>query len=231
MVALIPIVIKGISDVLQFLKQRQVSQSLADLWTASIGTGEWISWFATFVTDVFGAARGGEDASEQWAANARDGMVKIGDDLKAITEHTYQTVIPHSLSWLDGHIFQTGISPLRREAASMEKEIGTVTGEVNALRIWRTHKADPDLNSYVAFRGWFDKWPTDVLNTWHEWFAHPHNFALWAAPPLIGPLVSYLAAPEHKQTRDNLGLIVLDSWSEDTRTAWERLLQFMVTEQ
>jgi len=48
---------------------------------------------------------------------------------------------------------------------------------------------------------------------------------------MIGPLVSYLAADEHKQTRDNLGLIILDSWTEDTRSAWEAWLRFMVTEQ
>jgi len=45
---------------------------------------------------------------------------------------------------------------------------------------------------------------------------------------LIGPLVSYLAAPEHKTTRDNLTLIIADAWTEDTNLVWEAVLRLMV---
>src|SRR6266702_78261 len=228
MPALVGIVAHGIGVILGYLRQQQQSQSLDRAWTALTSTAGWIDWFSRFVAEVFSAAKGGEDASEQWSANVRDDLAKLGDDLKTITEHTYDVVIPHSLSYLNGYVFSHGIVPLRNTVSSIEKEMGALSGRVSVLEFWRRDYADPHIRDWRRFNSWFHEWPIGVVTQWHEWFQHPHDFALWAAAPMIGPLVSYLAADEHKQTRDNLGLIILDSWTEDTRSAWEAWLRFMV---
>ena len=47
---------------------------------------------------------------------------------------------------------------------------------------------------------------------------------------MIGPLVSYLAQPEHSGTRDNLTLIMVGAWDEKTNKVWEAVLAWVVSE-
>lgn len=226
----IPIIGNAVNALVNYFKQQQTSRNIDLLWRGAIVTAQWIGWFADFVGDVFGAAKGGENASEEWSGNAAGSIEKIGSDLKDVTEHTYNTVLPNSLSWLRGNIYANGINPIRREITSIEKQLGTISGRVSVLEFWRKDYADPHIRDWRIFNSWFHTYPIGVVNLWHEWFQHPHEFALWAAAPLIGPLVSYLAAPEHKDTRDNLALIMVQSWQEVPNRVWEDVLDWMVTE-
>lgn len=226
----IPIVGNAVSALINYFKQQQVNRNITELWRGATVTAQWVGWFVDFVSDVFGAAKGGEDASEAWATNAGGSIAKIGLDLKDVTEHTYNTVIPNSMSWLRGDIYKNGINPLRAWLGRVEKEIGALSGRVSVLEFWRKDYADPHIRDWREFNSWFHTYPIGVVNTWHDWFQRPHNFALWAAPPLIGPIVSYLAAPEHQQSRDNLTRIMAQAWQEVPNDIWEDTLAFLVTE-
>jgi hypothetical protein len=149
------------------------------------------------------------------ATDAATQIEEIGQDVKDITEHTYQVVIPHSMSWLAGYIVSHFIDQLRRAVAILNQEVAKIEQWEAEIKVWRARFVDPNVTLWVGFRQWFDTWPRGVLERWHMYFTHPDQFAQWAAPPLIGPLVSYLAAPAHKQTRDSLTLILLKAWSEE----------------
>lgn len=163
------------------------------------------------------------------ATDAATQFENIGNDVKSITEHTYTVVIPHSMSWLAGYVVTHWIDPLRRAVAILNEEVAKIEQWEAEIRVWRAHFVDPNITLWVGFREWFNTWPRGVLFRWHDWFEHPDHFAQWAAPPLTGPIVSYLAAPGHKQARDNLMLILLRAMQEDRDPAWEAVLQFMVT--
>lgn len=164
------------------------------------------------------------------ATDAATQIEEIGADVKDITEHTYTVVIPHSLSWLAGYIVSHWIDPLRADVAWLKDRVNFLLGWRGQIDSWRRNFVDPNVEKWVGFRQWFDTWPQSVLFRWHEWFARPDEFAQWAAPPLIGPLVSYLAAQGHEQARDNLSLILTAAWQEVPNRTWELLLQYMVTD-
>ena len=167
------------------------------------------------IKDTFDA---GDNASNEMVTAATDAAQQIetiGQNLKDITEHTYGVVIPNSLSWTIGYVVSHLIDPLRRSIAILNLEVAKLEQWEAEIKVWRARWVDPQLALWVGFRQWFDEWPRGVLFTVHDWLQHPNVFAQWAAPPLIGPLVSYLAGQPHKQSRDALALIMVNAWSEE----------------
>lgn len=164
------------------------------------------------------------------ATDAATQAEKIGQNVKDIVHHTYDVVIPHSLSWLAGYIVSHFITPIHERLDKDESNIRFLLGWRAQIVAWRNEFVDPNIELWVGFRKFFDGWPQGVLFRWHDYFEHPGNFADWAAPPLIGPLVSYLAAPEHKTTRDALASIMVNAWTEETNTVWESVLRWAVSD-
>ncbi len=187
-----------------------------------------ISYRFSIVADVFQAMDQQANSSVTAATEAATQIEVIGQDVKDTTERIVQTILPHSMSWLSGYLVSHFISPLEARMSAAESNIRFLLGWRDQIDAWRKEFVDPNVELWVGFRQFFDGWPQGILFRWKDYFDNPDHFAQWAAAPLIGPLVAYLAAPEHKQTRDNLTEIMANAWSEDTNPVWEAMLQFLV---
>jgi hypothetical protein len=189
-----------------------------------------IAYRFSVVADVLDQADQDAKASVTAATGAATQIEVIGQDVKDITERTYTVVIPHSMSWLSGYIVSHFVAPLQERVGRLESEVANLTRNVDILRAWRTNFVDPNVELWVGFRQFFDGWPQSILFMWHDWLENPSKFADWATAPLTGPLVAYLAAPEHKQTRDNLTQVIGQAWREDANRIWEDVLAWLVSD-
>ena len=181
---------------------------------------------AAILTDADRAA----SESVTAATDAATQIEEVGSDVKNITEHTYNTVIPHSLSWLAGYVVVTWIDPIRARLDKDESDIRFLMGWRSQIDTWRQKFVDPNVEKWVGFKQWFDGWPQGVLFKWHDWFEHPDNFASWATPPLVGPIVAYLAARGHEQTRDNLSDILASAWQDDAERIWQYVQHWLLSD-
>lgn len=184
----------------------------------------------TVLADTMDSADSKSQEAVTAATDAATQLEEVGSDVKLISEHTINTIIPHSLSWLAGYVMSHWIAPLRADVAWLKDRVNFILGWRDQIDTWRHKFVDPNVERWIGFHQWFVTWPQSVLFRWHEWFDKPAEFAQWATPPLVGPIVSYLAAPGHKQTRDNLMLIMLRAMQEDVNPAWDDVLRFMVTD-
>src|SRR5947209_6687492 len=169
----------------------------------------------TILKDTMDSADSKSQEAVTAATDAGTQVEEIGSDVKQISEHTIHVIIPHSLSWLAGYVVSHWIDPLRADVAYLKDRVAFLLGWRGQIDSWRHNFVDPNVEKWVGFREWFTTWPQSILFRWHEWFEKPDEFAQWAAPPLVGPIVSYLAAQGHRQTRDNLMLIMLRAMQED----------------
>lgn len=184
----------------------------------------------TIVRDVFDHADAKANEAVTAATDAATQIAAVGQDVNDITGHTYRVVIPHSLSWLAGYVVTTWIDPIRKDIDTVKSSVSFLMGWRGQIDTWRKDHVDPTLTKYLAFKTYFDGWPTTALTTLHGWLTKPAEFAQWAAPPLIGPIVSYIASPAHKQSRDVLTLALVDAWSERPIDTWEAILRWVITD-
>lgn len=189
-----------------------------------------IAYRFSILADIMQEVQQSATSSVTVATDTSTQAEKIGQSVKNITNHTYTVVIPHSLSWLAGYIVSHFITPIQTRLDTDESSIRFLLGWRNQIDDWRKGFVDPNVELWVGFRQFFDSWPQSILFMWHDWLENPDHFAQWAAAPLIGPLVSYLAAPEHKQTRDNLTAIIAQAWAEDSNDIFDDVLTFLLSD-
>lgn len=189
-----------------------------------------ITYRFSIVADVLQNADQQADASVTAATDAATQIETIGQDVKDSTERIVQTILPHSMAWLSGYIVSHFVTPLQQRMDAAESSIRFLLGWRGQIDTWKNDWVTPHLTDWINFDDFFYTWPISVLMTWRDWFAAPDQFAQWAAAPLIGPLVSYLAAPEHKTTRDNLMAIVAQAWSEESGVVFDDMLKFLLSD-
>lgn len=226
---LAPVLAAALRAGLIWLGRKTIQGGIGSVKEALVNLGEWIDWLTSVIGDVFAAAKGAEDYSERWATEAGQQIAEIGSDLKQITDHTYQVVIPHSMSWLAGYAVTHWIDPIRADLQALHKAVNQLGLALAALQQWRQHRADPLLNAWAGFHEWFSGWPQSVLFRWHGYFQRPGEFGDWAAAPITGPIISYLADPQHKTSRDNLAAIMVDAWSAEPQVIWDAMLEWLVS--
>lgn len=225
-----PLLVAGVKGLLQFYEQRKNDQTLGGLASTVAQLYRWENFAWNVVNDVFGAAKGAEAISQGVSHDAGVKIEAIGRYTKDITEHTYNIVIPHSLSWLYGYIESKDLVPLRQRLGRDESNIRFLLGWRGQIDNWKNNYVDPQLAKDKAFIQWFDTWPLQVVSRWHQWFQHPEQFAQWATPNLIGPIISYLAAPPDKKSRDALSLVMVRAWAEAPESTFEAVTAWLVTE-
>lgn len=183
----------------------------------------------TVIKDALDAADKAATASVTAATDAATQIEQIGSDVKDITEHTYQVVIPRSMSWLAGYLISGAVDQVRSVIGADLHKIDFLDGWRGQIDTWRNDHVDPELTAWRSFKAWFDTWPTSILTTWHGWFQRPAEFGAWAAPPLIGPLVSYLADGQHKRLRDDLSLILVKAWTDEPTLVMDAVIAWLVS--
>lgn len=154
-----------------------------------------VTFLAQFVQDVFQSADGNAGRATSYAQYAGDDIAQVADDLAAITDHTYQTVIPHSLAWLRGNIIITLVDPLRRLVAGINRVVKELVSWQAQIKVWRSSYVDPNVALWIGFRKWFYQWPVDALRTLHDWLTHPMHFGQWAVAPVTKAQIAYFATP------------------------------------
>ena len=189
-----------------------------------------ITYRFTIVSDVLQDADNQATSSILAATEAADQATVIGQDVKDITEHTYTVVIPHSMSWLAGYIVSHFISPLEERVGKLESSVAFLMGWRGQIDSWRRNFVDPNVEKWVGFREWFDSWPQGILFRWKDYFDNPSHFADWATAPLVGPIVAYIADPAHKQTRDNLTLILSGALRDDSQRVYNDVLSWLLSD-
>lgn len=218
-----------ISGFLNYLKNQNLENSIRGAYALIQSVSSAVNAVLMVILRVKQQEAGAWKYVQPLARDVGDELASMADDTQFVTERIVDTILPRSLAFLNGYIFSHGIVPLRNQVRSIEGEIGKLSGRVSVLEIWRKTYADPHIMDWRRFNSYFNTWPVDVLNTWHSWFGNPHLFGQWAAAPVVGPIVSYLAEADHQQTRDNLSLIMTDAWSEAPNATWENILQWLVT--
>jgi hypothetical protein len=189
-----------------------------------------IEYRFSIIADVLSKADSDATAAVTAATEAATQMEVVGQDVKDITTQTYTVVIPHSLSWLSGYIVSHFIAPIQDDIKTLKGKVNALTSWSATITSWRSNYVDPNLKTLIGFRAWFIGWPQAIMFTWQDWFAHPDHFAQWAAAPLVGPLIAYLADPSHKQTRDNLTDIISQAWREESNDTLEDLYAFLLVD-
>lgn len=185
-----------------------------------------ISVALQIISDTFDALN---EASQDAVTTATDVATKvegIGQDVSDVLDRLIDTIIPHSLSWLDGYIVSSYIDPINDRIDALTSRVESLEDRVSTLESWRSDKADPILDNYQAWRQWFDTWPQGILFRWHDWFAKPEGFVDWVGDMLVGPTVSYLGDKDHRETRDNLAEIMVKAWTERSTPIWIELLEW-----
>lgn len=129
-------------------------------------------------------------------------------------ERLFNTIIPNSLSWLDGRTHQWVDTKYDWQLNDFWKYWRAQWAYDAAVTKWADTWVDPNLQHWII---WFDTWHDRVETvafTWSEWFHHPDQFGDWGAPPLIGPTIRYYGAPEHRESRDNMTQIIVDATAD-----------------
>jgi hypothetical protein len=189
-----------------------------------------IEYRFSLVADVFDDMDQQANSSVTAATAAATQIEVIGEDVKDTTERIVQTIIPHSMAWLSGYMVSHFISPLQSAVKELQSDVSFLMGWRNQIDSWRHEFVDPNVELWVGFRQFFDGWPQSILFRWKDYFDNPDDFAQWATAPLIGPLVAYLAAPEHKQTRDNLTDIIAKAWAEESQDILTSVYAFLLAD-
>lgn len=225
-----PLLVSGIRGLISFYEQRKNDQTLGGLASGVAQLYRWENFAWNVANDVFGAAKGGEAISQGVSHDAGVKVEAIGRYVKDITEHTYNTVIPHSLSWLYGYIESKDLVPIRQRLGRDESTLRFLMGWRGQLDSWKNNYADPQLAKDRAFIQWFDSWPLQVVTQWREWLAHPDQFAKWATPYIVWPVINYLAAQPDEKSRDALALIMVNAWQDQPELTFEAIATWLVTE-
>lgn len=225
-----PLLAAGLKGLLNYWEQRKQDETTRGLSQSVNQLYRWENFAWNVVSDVFQAAKGGEAISQGVSHDAGIKIEDIGRYTKEITEHTYNVVIPHSLSWLYGYIESKDLVPIRQRLDHDESNIKFLLGWRGQIDYWKKHYVDPQLAKDAAFIKWFDGWPLQVVSRWHTYFQHPEQFGKWAAPNLVWPLINYLAAQQDQKSRDALSLVMVKSWKDAPESTFEAVTAWLVTE-
>lgn len=223
-----PLLVAGLKGLETFYNQLKTQQTLNTALHSIDQLYRWENFAWNVVNDVFGAAKGGEAISQGVSHDAGVKIEAIGHYVKDITEHTYETVIPHSLAWLYGYTESHDIVPLRNRMARAESSLRFLFGWRAQIDVWRRDWVDPNISEWRAWRAWFSGWPLATITQLYNWIHHPSTFGDWAAPYIVWPLIDYLAAHNDEKARDAFALVMVDAWAEDPNLTWEAVLRWLV---
>lgn len=225
-----PVLVGGVKALLNYYEQAKTNETLRGLQSSVGQLYTWENFAWNVVSDVFGAAKGGEAISQGVSHDAGVKIEAIGRYVKDITEHTYNTVIPHSLSWLYGYIESHDLVPLRRRLGRDESMLRFLMGWRGQVDNWKNHYVNPQLAKDAAFIKWFDGWPLQVVSRWHEWFMHPGQFGDWATPYIVVPFVKAMATKPDQKSRDALALIMVRAWQDQPELTLDAIAAWLVSE-
>lgn len=187
-----------------------------------------IDYRLSIINDVFTTADSAASAAVTAATDASRQAERIGQDVKDTTERIVDTIIPRSQEWLLGYLVSHYFGPILSELTKNWHLLSFLVGWRSQIDVWRHKFVDPHLEQWIGFQEWFNTWPRGVVFTVHDWLDHPARFAQWATPPLIGPIIVYLAQREHMESRDNLSTLMVRAWAERPEQTWQLIEEWLI---
>lgn len=171
-------------------------------WLQSLFTREYDSW-----------VQGNKDVK-----TGADGYADIASASSFAWDRLLNTILPNSLSWLDGHWVQRFdawlvniYEPFYRVQVWDDDQIFEWEKQTDD---WRYKWVDPNITDWRNWHDWFDTWPHKMISWIYSWWNYPDEFANWAAPVLAWPLAIQYARTENRTLRDFLTETLVDSWPD-----------------
>jgi hypothetical protein len=168
-------------------------------------TGSYVLPLVFAGQQIKGAHRDSQGRGAGIGADVND----IAGAMRGNFERLYNTILPSSIAWLDGHLMANEINPIKGRLHNDEKAIGGLENWADRMKAWRDDTVDPEIKDTRGFKTDFNKNLRPTVDQWVSWFRAPGDFGEWAAAPLIGPLVAYLKDPSHTGTRDGLTSVII----------------------
>lgn len=193
------------------------------------GVTQWVADIVNAIVWVMGQELGSVQYSEQYATQIGKDFEQIEGYQIARWNALLTRILPNTVANAVGYVYSNGIDPLRHDVASLHTQVNALVELTNSLESWRNSIVDPDL-AYILYT--LNAWGRDYGQAWatlDDWLLRPGDFGQWAAAPVIGPLVAYLADPDHAQTRDNLTGIISGAWSEQPDKTFDDFLKMLVS--
>lgn len=214
----------------QYLQAQAINGKFSNATAMIEAVNNWVGRVITAIADVQGQEQGAVLWSATDAKQIGHDFEQIEGDWESNFDRLLDTILPQSFKHLVGYVYSDGIVPLRVAMRATQDSIVTVTGRVNTLFAWRNTYVDPLLEGYQQFIAWWDANFSAPALTLIDWLDHPGNFGTWAAPPIVGPLIAYLADATHQQSRDNLAKIMVAAWYEEPNDIWALMMQWLLAE-
>lgn len=218
-------VISGLlSGLTSYLEAKRAQKTIDSVQSQADAIGTWLARTITAIVGVWHQQQGAVDTSQQYAKQIGHDLIQVEGATEARFRLVRDQWLPHSLAFLSGRLYQQAIVPLRRQVQGLIAQLAAIIGRLVALERWRQSWVDPAIANYYGVRN-------TNLPAWRQlrqWLAAPGEFGQWAAPPITGPLIGYLAADQHKASRDNLSLILSAAWTEVPDRTWQHLLALLV---
>lgn len=237
-----PVIIRVLLNGLGTLAQLAFGSSSGGVDTATLGAfvaglasqiSQVVNMLISFAS-IFDSLSNKELASWQYAdPRMKDlalGAGNLGYVEEQAWERLFNTIIPNSLSWLDGRTHQWVDTKYDWQINAFWNYWRAQWKYDEAVTRWADTWVDPNLQHWIT---WFDTWHTRVENvsfTWTEWFKHPDQFGDWGAPPLIGPTIEYYTKPEHKPSRDNMTQIIVDATADMPEHVEGAIMAWLLTD-
>jgi hypothetical protein len=172
------------------------------------------------VDGVFKEANRFFESSLAEAQKARVDIRHVGNDIKVITEHTYNVVIPHSMQWLEGDIVRKFISPINARLRTDEKAILTLQKWQADIISWRNKIVDPTVVAWRAFDHYYntshgnEPSPRNGVGILLQWLAQPDLFAAYIMPAISKPFSAWYGNDRNQGDRDIMLRMIWDNSPE-----------------
>lgn len=203
--------------------------TLQDAVDSIVAVDNWVGRALAAMFEYGGQEIGAVQFSAQYAKQIGHDFEEIEGRQQERWNRLFEVIMPNSLAHAVGYVYSDGIVPLRHTVSSLSDSLFQAWQNIGNLNAWRNNVAQPELNDLESFKATFMRDYLPAIEILRDWLANPSHFGEWAAPPVIGPIVAYLADDSHKQTRDNLTDILAQAWAETPDKVWADFEEMLVS--
>lgn len=218
-----------LSGFLNYLQQKRTDARITSAMDMAEAVNQWVGRAITAIITYDEQEFGAVGFSAQYAKQIGHDLEQIQGTHERYWNRLFDVIIPKTLAHAVGYVYSDGIVPLRVFQRAALKRFTDDEGRLNVLEGWRQQWVDPNIATLEGFRANVIANYFPVVNVLRDWLTHPGDFGDWAAAPITGPLIAYLADQTHQQSRDNLSRIMVAAWQEVPNDVWESVLQWVVT--
>ena len=219
----VQIVAQFLNGFITYLRQKRTDGQIADAMDMIEAVNNWVARVITALAGVFYQELGSVRYNDAVAQ-------KIGNDMRGIEQiqeanwnNLFDTILPNSLKHAYGVAQQWAIGYFSPPITDLYNHINDLNRSRATDEDWLYNWVIPTIRQLLVFRDDFFKGDQPAINVLNDWLAHPGHFGDWAAAPITGPLIAYLADDAHELSRDNLTGIVGRAWSEKAERTWEEI--------